>query len=113
VGPQNSAPRNAVLFAFTMSYCYILYSKKTDGYYVGATHGDVAERVAKHNLQTYGTHSYTARADNWEVYFVIECETYSQAVNIERHVKRMKSRLYFENLVKYPDISAKLKLKYC
>ncbi len=99
-------------FDFTMNCCYILYSKKTEGFYVGCTHSDLFARVAKHNLHEYGTHRYTARTDDREIYFVIECETYSQAVNIERHVKRMKSRVYFENLLKYPEISAKLKLKY-
>jgi len=57
-------------------------------------------------------HRYTAKADDWSIYYVIECESYPQAVRIEKHVKRMKSRVYFENLVKYPEISEKLKSKY-
>ncbi|MEY3084859.1 MAG: hypothetical protein RL037_1039, partial [Bacteroidota bacterium] len=32
--------------------------------------------------------------------------------NIEAHIKQMKSRKYIENLVRFPEISQKLKDKY-
>jgi len=38
--------------------------------------------------------------------------TYAQARMIETHIKRMKSRKYIENLMKYPAIAEKLKEKY-
>jgi putative endonuclease len=35
-----------------------------------------------------------------------------QAFQIEKHIKRMKSKKYIKDLKKFPDISEKLKLKY-
>jgi putative endonuclease len=33
-------------------------------------------------------------------------------IEIEKHIKRMKSRVYIENLKKYPDVINRLKEKY-
>lgn len=48
----------------------------------------------------------------WELKLEIKCESKSQAIKIENHIKRNKSRKYLENLQKYPEISEKLKEKY-
>ena len=89
---------------------YILYSKETERYYVGQTE-DLIDRLDQH-LNKLFIKSYTQNADDWTVFFAIECISRKQAVNIEAHIKRMKSRKYFEDLKKYPEISEKLKLKY-
>jgi len=95
-----------------MPACYILYSLSHDRYYIGATHEDVLIRFQKHNEKSYGTDKATAYTGDWQIYLVIECITYAQAVNIERHIKKMKSRTYLENLRKYPEMTEKLIARY-
>lgn len=95
-----------------MSYCYILFSKKLDTFYIGATHDLLEHRIEKHNLHTYGNDKFTAITNDWQLYFSIPCETFHQAVAIEKHIKRMKSRKYLENLKQYPEMIQRLILKY-
>ena len=35
-----------------------------------------------------------------------------QALAIEKHIKKMKSKIYIENLTRYPEMSNKLIKKY-
>ena len=88
---------------------YILYSKKLDRYYTGAT-SDIETRLIFH--QNSPAHKFTAKAKDWVLYLKIECNTKDQALAIEKHIKRMKSKVYIQNLKKYPEITTKLKLKY-
>jgi putative endonuclease len=90
-----------------MSHVYILYSQRLGRYYTGATQFSPEERLLQHNNKYYES-SYTFSGIPWEIYFVIKCETIAQARAIEQHIKRMKSKKYFENLKKYPEISEKL-----
>src|SRR5689334_8201070 len=91
-----------------MASCYILYSKKLDQFYVGITTTDVSIRTVKHNSGSYGNHRFTAKTDDWEVFLAIECSDNSQSVMIEKHIKKMKSRTYIENLKKYPEMVEEL-----
>jgi len=56
--------------------------------------------------------NFTVQADDWELFFAIECDTRKQAVNIEAHIKKMKSSKYIRNLTIYPEIAKKLVEKY-
>ena len=94
-----------------MNTCYILYSFAFDTFYIGCTQEDVSIRLAKHNAKTYGS-KYTSFTNDWILYHCIDCESFQQAVNIERHIKRMKSKTYLQNLKRYPEISEKLLIKY-
>ena len=94
-----------------MTFCpYILYSPSLDKYYIGETE-NLEERIELHNVHFFEG-SFTSQANDWQIYFSIECETRSIARLIEGHIKKMKSRKYIENLKKYPDISKSLLLKY-
>jgi putative endonuclease len=55
---------------------------------------------------------FTSKANDWVLFFKIDCETKSQALGIERHIKKMKSKIYIENLSRYPEITTKLLEKY-
>ena len=55
---------------------------------------------------------YTAKADDWVLYYVIECQSIEQARKIEKHIKKMKSKKYIENLKRYPEITQRLLKKY-
>ena len=91
---------------------YILYSKKIDRYYVGSTTKSIEERLQKHNTCGYGSKSYTSHTDDWVVFLEIGCDTYAQAMKIEKHIKRMKSRKYIMNLKLYSDIIKRILEKY-
>ncbi len=93
-------------------YCYIIYSHTLERFYTGVTHTKLSDRIEKHNIGSYGDHRYTSYADDWELFLAIPCATYSQAMRIERHIKRMKSSVYIRNLLKYPEMVTKLLAKY-
>jgi len=67
--------------------------------------------LIQHNSGKYN-HSFTKRANDWNLFFSITCHNRRFAISIETHIKKMHSRLYFQNLKKYPDISEKLIAKY-
>jgi len=94
-----------------MPACYILYSKKLNKHYVGATSTDATERLNRHSSEYYEG-KFTSKTDDWELFLSIECTNVKQAFAIEAHIKRMKSRKYIENLKHYPEIIEKLLLQY-
>jgi len=89
---------------------YILYSKIVDRYYVGYSK-DFDQRLLLHNDKVFSG-SYSARANDWVLYYKINCDSIAQARRIESHVKSMKSRIYIENLLKYSDITKRLLEQY-
>ena len=93
-----------------MAEVYILYSKKLDKYYTGSCI-DLSERIADHQPKKYSD-SYTAKTDDWLLYYSINNLEYQQARLIENHIKKMKSNVYIQNLKKYPEISKKLREMY-
>jgi len=93
-----------------MATVYILYSQKINQYYIGSCL-DLEKRLAEH-LSAKMDVAYTKRSDDWDVYFKIDDLTYATARKIEAHIKQMKSRKYIENLVRFPEISQRLKDNY-
>ena len=89
---------------------YILYSNVLDRFYIGQTK-DLNERILLH-LEKQFEDSFTTRADDWVLFHSVACTTRSQAMQIERHIKKMKSRKYILDVKEYPEISDKLKIKY-
>jgi putative endonuclease len=91
-------------------FVYIIYSPSTDRFYIGSTQ-DLQKRLAIHNTGGYKGSS-THFANDWELFHTIKCESRSQALQIEMHIKRMRNRKYYENIKTYPEISHKLLEKY-
>lgn len=89
-----------------MAFVYILYSAKLDRFYTGSCQS-LEERLFQHHTQVYKG-SYTHKATDWEIFYFIADLMYEQAGKIERHIKRMKSRIYIRNLKKHPEISQRL-----
>ncbi|MDT8347831.1 MAG: GIY-YIG nuclease family protein, partial [Flavobacteriaceae bacterium] len=89
--------------------CYILHSKQLDRFYIGYT-SDLKKRLDFH--KTSSADKYTYNGKDWELYFSIACENKAQALAIEAHIKRMKSKKYILNLVKYPELVSKLLIRY-
>jgi len=92
-----------------MYIVYILRSNKLNRFYIGFT-SDFDIRLEFH--KNAKSNKFTANADDWELFTKITCESKQQALRIESHIKKMKSKTYIENLIKYPDIILKLKDKY-
>jgi putative endonuclease len=93
-----------------MASVYILYSKKLGNFYTGSCK-DLSYRIEQH-LNKEFTGSFTAKTQDWELYLSIDGLEYQQALSIETHLKKMKSKNYIQNLSKYPEIMERLKNKY-
>jgi len=91
--------------------CYVIYSPSLDRYYIGYTE-NIEERINLHNTGHFGGQSFTHRASDWMLYFLIPCTSINQAVYIESRIKKMKSKIYIENLKKYPEMVEKLLKSY-
>ncbi len=77
-------------------YCvYILYSASRDVYYKGFS-GNVGKRLAYH-LDSRG--KYTSGTDDWQIVYVCEFESKSQALIEEKRLKRL-NRASLEKLIK-------------
>jgi putative endonuclease len=94
-----------------MANVYILYSEKIDSYYIGSCK-NLDQRFKEH-VNGKNKQAFTRRAADWRIFLSIENLPHSEARQIETHIKRMKSRIYLNNLLKYPDIIIRLKEKYC
>jgi len=88
---------------------YILYSEKLNRYYIGYT-SNFDLRLEFHKNAT--PNKFTAKADDWALFFSLNCSNKTQALLIEKHIKNMKSKVYIGNLIKYPEISNKLLSEY-
>lgn len=78
-----------------MYYIYILYSESSDKYYIGYT-DNPALRLKRHNESKIL--SYTSKHRPWEMKASYEVgESKSDAVKIERYIKKQKSRVLIEN----------------
>jgi len=93
-----------------MFQVYILYSPSIDRYYIGQTE-NIDIRIDWHQEKVF-LRCFTARASDWLIFLTVDCISRKQAVNIEAHIKKMKSRKYIQNLLKYPEIIERLKLRY-
>ncbi|MHC1703108.1 MAG: GIY-YIG nuclease family protein [Tenuifilaceae bacterium] len=90
-----------------MFYVYILYAESIDHYYVGHTN-DVIRRLEEHN-NPKRYNKYTAKASGWVISAVIPSgEIRSEAVRIERYIKRKKSRKFIEQLISVSNNHAEL-----
>ncbi len=93
-----------------MCCVYILYSKSINFYYVGCTKNLAARLTYHHQKEFIG--SFTKRASDWILFYVIEVDSITTARKIEQHIKKMKSKKYIENLSKHPEIGQRLVVIY-
>ena len=78
-------------------YLYILYSLSSDKYYVGTT-DDPEQRFWSHNNSERVT--YSSKHRPWKMAALFEVgESRSEAVKIERWLKRQKSRRLIEQMI--------------
>jgi len=87
-------------------FVYIIYSDSKDRFYIGET-VNVEERISQHNSGYYDL-SYSKQAKDWKLFWKLECNSRKQAIQIEKHIKKMRNRKYYHNLRYYPEIAQKL-----
>jgi putative endonuclease len=91
-----------ILIKYILDNCvYILQSKKLNRYYIGFTQ-DFEKRMRFHKDPE--TRKFTAKAKDWELFLKIKCDSKRQGLQIEKHIKKMKSKVYIVNLKRYPEI---------
>ncbi|UOK43015.1 MULTISPECIES: GIY-YIG nuclease family protein [Flavobacterium] len=93
-----------------MHYVYILYSPQKETFYIGET-ADLDRRLQWHLSKEF-KNAHSAIAEDWQLFFKINCKNITQARKIENHIKAMKSKKYIQNLTIYPDITIRLLEKY-
>ncbi len=76
---------------------YILFSLKTNKYYVGST-DDLQGRLKHHNAGS--TPSTKSGAPNWEIRYTETVPNRVAALKREREIKKKKSRNYIEWMLK-------------
>ncbi len=96
-------------FMIMIPCVYILQSKQLNRFYIGYS-SNIGLRLEFHKHPD--TRKFTSNAKDWILYYKIDCTTKSQALAIEAHIKRMKSKVYIDNLIKHPEITTKLLEKY-
>lgn len=72
---------------------------------------DVKSRIEQHNTGYYAK-SFTSSTNDWVLFVEIICDSKGQALKIESHIKKMKSKNYIQNLKRYPELVLKLKEQY-
>jgi putative endonuclease len=78
-----------------MFYIYIIYYKSLNKYYVGSCQ-NIEERLDDHlNRRSKNTKS----AKDWELKYSETFSSRSEAYQREMQIKKMKSRIYIENLI--------------
>ena len=73
-----------------MFFCYILYSKILDQYYIGHTGEDLEERLRKHLSNHKG---FTAKVKDWTIVYYETFEDKSTAYQRELKLKYWKSKI--------------------
>jgi putative endonuclease len=76
-------------------YCYIIYSRQLDRFYVGHTE-DLSIRVDQHRS---GASKYTSKATDWELVYKEQFADRLLAQRREREIKQKKSRKYIEWII--------------
>ena len=79
-------------------------------HYIGFTE-NLKQRFEFH-LSNEESIKFTYKADDWELVFTLKCISKKQGLCIENHIKSMKSKIYVQNLLRYPEMSSKLLEKY-
>ncbi len=85
-----------------MHFLYIIYSKQSHRFYIGETQ-NVEKRVLMHNQHVFKK-AYTTSAEDWQLKLSFECESKEEASYLERFIKRMKSRVFIEKIIRDPTV---------
>jgi putative endonuclease len=94
------------------TWCYILFSRKLNRFYVGSTELLPKQRLQMHLSNTYGSSKFTAKADDWELFMEVECNSIICARKVETHLKKMRNSKYYLWLSQNPNAVEKIKERF-
>ncbi|MBP5982188.1 MAG: GIY-YIG nuclease family protein [Fluviicola sp.] len=83
-------------------YVYILHSQKLNRFYIGTT-DNPANRLIEHNSIKYED-AYTVKGIPWDLKLAYQCKSSENAYLIEKFIKRMKSKVFIQKIIDFPDI---------
>ncbi len=89
-----------------MATFYIIHSKSTDNFYVGSS-TDFEMQLEQHQKGHFPK-GYKTEATDWVSFFTINEIPIDTARRIAKHVKKLKSREYFDSFKEGPGITARL-----
>ncbi|WP_420917741.1 GIY-YIG nuclease family protein [Robiginitalea aestuariiviva] len=89
-----------------MYYVYIIKSAKDGSFYIGSTYHP-EDRILWHNDPERNTGKSRSKMP-WEYFLIMEVPNNRVGLRLEKHIKRMKSRKYIQNLKDYQDLRTKL-----
>ena len=75
------------------------------------TTDDFEKRLIQHNTSVHNE-AFTSRGIPWTRFLVIEGLSSAQAFAAEKHIKKMKSKIYIRNLEKHPDMVENLMKRF-
>ena len=79
---------------------YIIYSQTRDRYYIGSC-ADLDVRLNRHNA---GATQSTKNGRPWKIVFHEDYSSKTEALKREIYLKRMKSRIYIEELIRLSKV---------
>ena len=79
-----------------MFYTYIIFSEILNKYYIGST-TNIEERLVKHNHNHKG---FTGNKSDWKIVYFEEYMIKTDALKRELQIKKWKSRIMIEKLIK-------------
>jgi putative endonuclease len=88
---------------------YIIYSESLNKFYIGYT-SDFNNRLDFHNCPNNTI--WTKKGQPWAVHLIIDQLDKSQALRMEKHLKKMKSRKYLAELNTNPQQIDDLKKRF-
>ena len=83
-------------------YLYIIYSKDLDKFYTGET-SNIEERITLHNTHTF-KNAFTKAASDWKLMLCFPCKDRTEALFLERFIKRMKSKKFNQKIIDNPNL---------
>jgi len=78
-------------------FVYILYSEKIDKYYIGYT-SDLTQRLDFHN-SIEKNKIWSKRGIPWNLVFSHQANSKSDALKLEKFIKRQKSRSFVQRII--------------
>lgn len=87
--------------------CFVFYSPSLNDYYFGES-DEFMVKLKKLNSGYYDTLKSIAKASDWEIKLVVECESKLQAVKILKHLSLKPNPLYINNLSSHPGLLKRL-----
>jgi putative endonuclease len=74
---------------------YIIYSRYINKYYVGYSSNTIEERLKKHLTNHKG---FTSKAKDWIVLYTKSYNTKTEAIALERKIKKRGAKRYLSDL---------------